>query len=659
MTPDGRPASDLGSSPNPFLRRHADDLVPWSTWGATRRGDDRPTFLSIGFAACHLCEVMRRESFVDPEIAAILREHFACVLVDREEHPEVDAVYVEALQALTGRAGYPANLFLLPTGDPVYGATYLPPADFRRLLRTALDFISSRRAEAETQGAAVRMRLGYLPNATIDAGDPEATVSDAASTLLADHDDEYGGFGTAPKFPVPGALDFLVRHGLRTAWAAPVSAAETSLDRMGCGAVHDVIGGGFHRYAVDREWQRPHFEKVLSDNVTIASTYLHASQATGRPEYAAVAERTLDFVLRDLRLGDDMLATAIDASAGGIAGATYCWTWRELREVLGGDADVAAELYMLSREGTEPRPLRVSSPASLFGPVAQELRARLLEARSSRRRHALIETVVLGDVGLSVGAFADAAGPLRRADYLAFANMLADRVLAARRVGGLPHLLAGGDLDLPGLLPDYAGMVHGLLALYQASGDRHRLHQTLDLAEAAIELFADADHGGFLLTPSIRPGPLAPSKPFADRPAPSPNALLALALLRLAGLTRDERYELHAERTLQLAPLALLSVASPALIGHMLFAVEVRLAPPAVLALVGRPADAATRRLAAVAVEERDPTVTLAYRDPDSPEPPVALMCDRWSCSAPERDAYALRLSLQARSRSTNATSRK
>ncbi|MDG3004224.1 thioredoxin domain-containing protein [Paludisphaera mucosa] len=590
--PAGRGAGNqLARETSPYLLQHADDPVDWRPWGpeafAKAKAEDKPIFLSIGYRACYWCHVMHRECFRDPEIARMLNAGFVCIKVDREERPDVDQVYMTALQAFS-TGGWPMSMFLLPDGRPFYGGTYHPAhakegfTGFDTVLKGIAKSWREERPEMERAADGltqiVRRKLGDgRPRRRAPL--PTSLVADGLAALAERFDPEYGGFGynrdnpRRPKFPEPVNLAFLIdqhRRGpaKRAGRDDPLAMALTTLDAMARGGIRDQLGGGYHRYATDRYWGSPHFEKMLYDNAQLASALVRAFETTADPRWKAEAEATFAFVARSLTAAEGGFFSSIDAESEAGEGAYYVWTRSEARKVVGDDPDAEAflQVYGLKREPnfeggryvlTEPRAR--AEQAEALGLSAAELarrlegpRAKLLAARGRRPAPACDDKVLTAWNGLMIAAYAEGGRVLKDASYLRAAEKAADFALERLREpsGRLLRTYRGGSAKLPAYLEDYAFLVHGLLRLHQAGGDPKRLEQARTLADRMIADFGDDAEGGFFFTADDHETLLARSKGPLDDALPSANAVAALDLLALHRATGEARYLDLAGRTL-------------------------------------------------------------------------------------------------------------
>jgi len=606
LRPDGSPryVNRLFLESSPYLRQHAHNPVDWYPWGdeafAAARRLGRPIFLSIGYATCHWCHVMEEESFEDDEIARFINQHYIAIKVDREERPDVDAVYLRALEQLTGGAGWPANLWLTPDGQPFYGGTYFPPRDGGRgageglltaLHRLQAAYASAPQGLASTAAAlaaAVRDSFATAPaaSATAAAAARAGWLADAVRLARTRFDPAHGGERGAPKFPADLPLRLLLREGQRTQDSTLTGIATLTLERMAAGGIHDLLGGGFHRYSVDDAWRVPHYEKTLYDQALLATTYLEAAQATGRRDFAQVASTTLDFAIRELGRDDGGFASALDADSLGpdrrrAEGAFYTWSAAEIDAALG-----SAAAAFRAAHPTAPVPggrlVLLGGADSVAPELEARWRQRLLAARARRARPERDDKAVVSWNGLMISALSRAARTLDRPDYAARAGRAAEAILTAkRRDKRLPHTIAGN--GAAAFLSDYAFLVAGLLDLYEATGEVRWFAAAQDLDRDLARDFEDPA-GGYFLTARDASPPLVRTKPIEDGAEPSGNSVQAMNLLRFLAFTGDDRYRQRAERLLQAAAGALAD--SPQTCGDLLLAVEMALAPPPEVVLV-------------------------------------------------------------------------
>jgi uncharacterized protein len=616
----------LARETSPYLLQHADNPVDWYPWGEEARerarSEDKPILLSIGYAACHWCHVMEHESFEDEETAALMNEHFVPVKVDREERPDVDAVYMDAVVGLTGQGGWPMTVFLTPDGEPFYGGTYYPPQprhglpSFRQVLSAVAEAWRDRRSEIDRQAGALTEELRR--GARLDPSrEPLTTalLTAAVPGLRSQFDPAWGGFGGAPKFPPASALEFLLRRGEK-------EMVEKTLDSMALGGMYDLVGGGFHRYSVDREWLVPHFEKMLYDNALLLPVYLHGWLVLGRERYRQVAEETLDYLLRELRLPDGGFASAQDADTDGVEGLTFTWTEEDR---------VPPELLQPFEHGR----------FIVRGELDEATRQRLLELRQQRPQPLRDDKVIASWNGLALAALAEAGRRLGREDALEAATALAGFLLGPLSTadGRLHRTWRVSEAKHTGFLEDYAHVANGLYELHVATGELRWLEESRRLARLAVELFADEERGGFYHSPADGEQLVNRKKELDDNPTPSGNSMLAYVLLRLARIWGDAELEGHAVSVFRL--IAPLVPRAPSAFGHALCALDLHFATPRELAVIGPP-DADVAR---AALNLFDPNAVVAF-GPSEEIPllagkghvdgkPAVYVCERFACRRP------------------------
>ncbi len=705
-------ASRLAGAASTYLAQHADQPVDWWPWSAEAFAEasrrDVPVLLSVGYASCHWCHVMARESFADPGTADQLNRDFVAIKVDREERPDVDAVYMSATQALTGQGGWPMTCFLTPQGRPFYAGTYFPPVPtsglpaFRQLLSAISLAWATQRDEvtsaADRIGASLTDMSG--PQAGGRLGPDELTT--AADDLLAQIDMIDGGFGGAPKFPPAMVAEFLLRYHERTGSGPARAAVTLTLDRMARGGIFDQLAGGFSRYSVDKSWHVPHFEKMLDDNAQLLRLYAHHGRLTGSGLSERVAAQTAQFLLRNLRLPSGAFAASLDADTGGVEGATYRWTRRELTAVLGDDdGNRAATLFALPTDsigpagadstGAEPARAARGGHDDLVAEVIRlpsdppdpewyaGIRTRLLAARDRRRQPGRDDIVVLRSNGLAVAALAEAGVAAGRADWIDAAIAAAGYLLAVHRVDGRWYRSSRDGRVGPAraVLADHGDLAGGLLALHQATGERRWLDEGISVIDQALEHFrlpgasADVLAGGGGDPGGVAPdgffdtsddaGPLIvrPRDP-TDGAAPSGQSAITNALLTAAALTGNAAYRAGAEASL--ASVAALVARFPRSAGWHLCAAEVVAAGPLQVAVAG-PAGAARDALAAVARRHAPAGSVIDVGLPDAPGRELlaaraavggeatAYVCRGFVCDRPVTDPADLRALLTQRSR--------
>jgi uncharacterized protein YyaL (SSP411 family) len=624
LTGQSMSVNRLAEETSPYLLQHADNPVDWYPWGEaalTRaREEDKPILLSVGYAACHWCHVMEHESFEDDATAALMNEHFVCIKVDREERPDVDSIYMDAVVSLTGHGGWPMTVFLTPGGEPFFGGTYFPPEprhglpSFTQLLRAVADAWSERRGAIERDAAAI---TEHLRRAAQPSREPLAPslLTDSVRGLRRSFDPVWGGFGNAPKFPPASALEFLLRRG-------ELELVTKTLDSMALGGMYDLVGGGFHRYSVDREWLIPHFEKMLYDNALLIPAYLHAWLVTGNARDRDVVEQTCDYLLRELQLPGGGLASAQDADTDGVEGLTYTWT---------EDDDVPRELLQPFEDGR----------LVLRGELDETTRARLLAERELRPQPLRDDKVVASWNGLAAAALAEAGWRLERPDLVEAARACGEFLLGALSTpeGRLHRTWRAGQARNEGVLEDYADVAHGLYELHVATGELRWLEECRRLALLAVELFGDDEQGGFFMTPVDGERLVSRKKEFDDNPTPSGNSMLAYVLLRLARLWGDDELERRAVGVFRFVAPQLSQ--APSAFGHLLCALDLHFSPPREIAVIGPPdAEVARRELAPF-----DPNAVVAY-GPSEDVPllrgkdyvdgrPAVYVCENFACQAP------------------------
>ena len=660
----------LANETSPYLLQHAHNPVDWYPWGpealARARELDRPIFLSIGYSACHWCHVMERESFEDEATAEQLNRDFVAIKVDREERPDLDDVYMAAVQALTGSGGWPMSVFLTPELEPFFGGTYFPPDDrhglpaFRRVLDGVADAYRNRRAEVVAQGAQLARHL--RESVAIPAGqqDPGLEMLDrAAARLGASFDAVHGGFGGAPKFPAPMTLEFLLRIWRRTGDAGLLAMVTRTLDRMADGGIHDQLGGGFARYSTDERWLVPHFEKMLYDNAQLAHAYLEAYRATGTARYGSVAVSTVDFMLRELGTDDGGLASALDADSEGEEGRFYVWTADEVARVLsdaGVDAtatDALTAHWGVTTGGNwEGHTILTAAGEPPASEINEAGRAALLAARERRVRPARDGKQLAAWNGMALRAIATVAlvlGHERHAE-------------ATRRLVGFvrAHLLRDDDrvwrtardgrAHTPGFAEDYANLADGLLAAHAALGGPDDLGLAVRLMDRLIADFWDEASGTLFDTAQEHDRAVTRPRSIVDSATPSANAVAADVLLRLALLTGEADYDRRARSILRAVAPAL--DRQPSAFGRMLSAVDRSLSAPIDAVIAGGPADEATAALRNAVAGPYAPDLVIATAPPDSSDDgwslfegklardgqATAYVCRGYACDAPTTD---------------------
>ncbi len=679
----------LAGETSPYLLQHANNPVDWFPWGpdalARARLLDRPIFLSIGYAACHWCHVMERESFEDEPTARYLNDHFVAIKVDREERPDLDQVYMAAVQAMTGAGGWPMSVFLIPDGRPFYGGTYFPdqPRHGMPSFRQVLEGVdrSWREQRGEVEAAGGRLVQGLIDQARAQAGadDPTSALLETATAAIeASFDPVNGGWGRAPKFPQPMTIEYLLRRHAATGDARPLAVARRTLDAMADGGLRDQLGGGFHRYSTDAHWLVPHFEQMLYDNAQLARVYVHAWALTGDERYRAVATGTLDYMVRELTTDDGAFAASQDADTDGIEGLTFTWQAPEIREVLGEDAALFSTAYGVTDdgnwEGVTILSRVVSDPelADRYGLAEVDVgvrlasaRARLLAWRGGRPQPARDDKALAAWNGLAIAALAEASVALRVADPPAAASY---GVAAERAAGTVVDGLLTPDGTLRrswkdgravgnGVLEDYAHLADGLLALYEATFDERWFTTARGLMDRVLARFAD-QAGGFFDTADDHERLVTRPKDVQDNAVPSGNAMAARVLLRLAAWTGEGLYRDAAEQAMRtVVPLV---ARYPTGFAQWLSAMDLALAPAVEVAIVGGADDPATAALiweaqrgyrpdqvVSVAPYADGSAVPLLRDRPRIDGRPTAYVCRGFACRLPVIDPDALAVHLR------------
>jgi uncharacterized protein YyaL (SSP411 family) len=595
-------ANTLGEATSPYLRQHADNPVHWQQWSAEALADaaarDVPILLSIGYAACHWCHVMAHESFEDDEVAAAMNAGFVCVKVDREERPDLDAVYMNATVALTGQGGWPMTCFLTPDGRPFFCGTYYPKPTFLQLLSAVSHTWQTRRGEVEQAGDHIASELRVMASGLPGTGPPVAPpLCDAAVVdVLAAEDTARGGFGGAPKFPPSALLEALLRHHERTRDTAALAAVNRTAAAMARGGIYDQLAGGFARYSVDASWVVPHFEKMLYDNGLLLRAYAHWARRTGQPLPRRIAEETARFIIDDLGAGG-MFASSLDADTEGREGSTYVWTPAQLREVLGDDdGRWAADLFAVTDAGTFEHGSSVLQ--LLADPDDQQkferVRTALLAARTTRPQPGRDDKVITAWNGLAITALAEAGVTLGSPGLVDAAQRCAARLLEVHHVDGrLRRASLGGVVgDSPAILEDHGGLATALLTLFQVTGEQRWLTSAVRLLDLALEHFADPDRPGrwYDTADDAEQLMLRPADPI-DGATPSGASLITEALLTAAHLTgppHADRYGQAAADSLATQAVLLAKAARSA--GHWLAVAETAVRGPIQIAVACDPA---------------------------------------------------------------------
>jgi len=610
----------LSSETSPYLLQHANNPVDWYPWGdealQQAKDEDKPILLSIGYSACHWCHVMERESFEDEAIAALMNEHFVSIKVDREERPDLDAVYMEAVQMLTGSGGWPMTVFLTPDGRPFYGGTYFPPVDrhnmpgFPRLLQSVATLYHNDRSEIDRVTSQITEQMGRTGQ--MAKGDGPLTVEtlhQAYTTLATNFDYQNGGTGTAPKFPQAMNLEVLLRYYRHGYNDRALEMVDLTLEKMAMGGIYDQIAGGFARYSTDTYWLVPHFEKMLYDNALLARLYLHAHQATARGMYRRIAEETLDYIMREMTGPEGGFYSATDADSEGEEGKFFVWSPAEIETVLGDESGIFSGFFGVTKSGNfeGKNILNISQKASEYSQRQGISLERLIDvvqrgklalwAEREKRVHPLLDDKVLASWnGMMLRSFAEAGAALERQDYLDAAVRNANFLLETMRPEGkLLRTYRAGQAKLPGYLEDYSFVADGLLALYEATFDQRWLDESISLADRMIELFWDDAVGGFYDTSAEHDQLVVRPRDVLDNAQPCGGSVATDVLLKLAVITGNEDYRVKAATPLR--TLRELMGRAPAGTGHWIATLDFYVSSPKEVVIIGPRDDSATTAL--------------------------------------------------------------
>jgi uncharacterized protein len=685
-------ANRLANETSPYLLQHKDNPVDWYPWGEEAleraREEDKPVLLSVGYSACHWCHVMERESFEDDETARMMNEHFVNVKVDREERPDIDSIYMTAVQALTRHGGWPMTVFLTPDGTPFYGGTYFPPVpsrgmpSFQQLLLSITDAYENRREEILQNAESVREYLRASTTAVMPEAQASGTelLDRAAGALLSQLDRRFGGFGGAPKFPQAMNLEVLLRHYHRTEERSALDAVELTCRQMAQGGIYDQLGGGFSRYSVDGYWLVPHFEKMLYDNALLSRLYLETYQATGDVFYLRIAEETLDYVLRDMTSEEGGFYSAEDADSEGEEGKFYVWTPQELETVLDPEeASLAARYWDVTERGNfeGKNILHVARPpeavADEFGLSPEELsvriagvRAKLFAVRERRIRPGRDEKILAAWNGLMLRSLALAARITGREDYREAAVKNATFILDKLKEEGRIHRsYKDGRARFNGYLEDYAMVADGLVALYEATFETRWLVEADALLDAVSELFWDEEKRAFYDTPADHEELVTRPRDVYDNAAPSGTSVATEVLLKLALLLDRADYRQRAEDVLEQLAGGIERI--PAGFGRLLCALDFSTSEPREVAVVGDPESPDTKDLLETVYSDYLPNKVVAGLSPGDDEAgglipllaqrparegkATAYVCVQYACQTPTTDSEELSRQLGVRSK--------
>ena len=675
-------ANRLADETSPYLLQHKNNPVDWYPWGEEAlekaRQEDKPVLLSVGYSACHWCHVMERESFEDEETARMMNEHFVSIKVDREERPDIDSIYMSAVQALTKHGGWPMTVFMTPDGAPFYGGTYFPPTpahgmpSFQQLLLSLADAYENRREDVLQSAESVRDYLKAATGAAIPRSTLGLELLDAAAeSLMTQLDRRFGGFGGAPKFPQTMNLEVLLRHYHRTGDSAALAGVEDTLRKMANGGIYDQLGGGFARYSVDVRWLVPHFEKMLYDNALLARIYLETYQATGDEFYKRIAEETLDYIVRDMTSPEGGFYSAEDADSEGVEGKFYVWAPGEIEEALGPEeANITLRYWDVTEAGNfegknilnVPRP--PESVADEFGlspdglqSRIEDIRTKLLAVRDLRVRPGRDEKILAAWNGLMLRSFALAARVLEREDYREVAEKNATFLLEKLGSDGrLRRSYKDGRARFNGYLEDYAMVADGLVALYEATFEPRWLEEADSLCEAISELFWDESRSGFYDTPVDHEELVTRPRDVYDNAAPSGTSVATEVLLKLALFLDRNDYRQRAEAVLEDLSGGMDQL--PGAFGRLLAALDFDLSKPREIAIVGEPGTADTQTLIQTVYSRYLPNKVVAGRAEDDEESlglipllaertmrdgrATAYVCEGYACQSPTTEPEEL-----------------
>jgi uncharacterized protein YyaL (SSP411 family) len=670
----------LVNETSPYLLQHAHNPVDWYAWGEealeASRAADKPIFLSIGYSACHWCHVMERESFEHEATANLMNELFINIKVDREERPDLDSIYMDAVQAMTGQGGWPMSVFLTPDGKPFYGGTYFPPEprygmpSFIQVMRSVSEAYHQRRDQVEGQAERLTTMLKSSAQFQSDAVDLGVETLDEAISQLDQHfDNENGGFGSQPKFPQPMILEFILTQYLREGDLDTLYMSELTLEQMALGGIYDQLGGGFSRYSVDAYWLVPHFEKMLYDNAQLLLVYLHAWQLNEQPLYRRIVDETIDYVLREMSAPTGGFYAAQDADSEGEEGKFFVWTPDEIRAVLDEKAaKIFEDTYGVSARGNfEGKNIlhlrrKAESVAKDFNLSTEEVervladaKAKLFAEREKRIKPARDEKILVEWNGLMIHALAECGVVLGRQDALDAAIAAADFILTqmSQPDGKLYRSYKDGRARLNAYLEDYAAFARSLVALYEATFDLRWLGEASRLTQVIFEQFHDSENGGFFQTGIDHEVLVTRRKDYIDNAIPSGNSMTVELLLRLAVLVENEQYRREATRVLLTLKGAMGQ--QPTGFGRLLTALNALLQPSQEIAIVGNLNDPATQALLAEVRRRYLPTTVLALKQPDEESmlplfadrglvnnQPAAYVCENYACKLPVTTPEAL-----------------
>jgi len=675
MNTEHRP-NRLAQETSPYLLQHQFNPVDWYAWNdeafARAKSENKPILLSVGYSACHWCHVMERESFENDEIAAIMNEYYVCIKVDREERPDVDAIYMGAVQMMTGQGGWPMTVFLTPEGKPFYGGTYYPPVDmygrpgFPSILEAVAEAWKNKQVEIVLQGddIAATLETDLAANLTDVMLTPKI-LENAFETLSQSFDPQYGGFGSAPKFPQPSNLDFLLRYHARSKRQEPLAMVEKTLQKMALGGLYDQLGGGFHRYSTDHEWLAPHFEKMLYDNAQLAQTYAHAYQMTGKAFYKDIAIETLEYIEREMTAKTGGFYSAQDADSEGEEGKFFVWKPDEIKAILGErNAAIFSAFYDVTEDGNwegnsilrvvadvNQLALRFNLPPQEIADIIDSARMQLDSARDMRPKPGLDDKILTSWNGLMLAAFAECGAIFGEERFLTIARENADFLLENHTTGENSERLLrtsrGGAAKLNGYLEDYAFFADGLIHLYQATLESRYLDAAIKFTETMITQFWDEGSGGFFATSADHETLIQRPKDWDDNAVPAGNTVACEILLKIAAYTGNTDYTKRVERVLR--RLGSVLEKHPAGFARMLGVLDMHMASITEIALIGNAEIAEFKALHQAAfksfvpnklighanIGDTNPAIAFLQNRPAIDGKPTAYVCRNFACSLP------------------------
>ena len=672
----------LAEETSPYLLQHAHNPVDWYPWGeeafAKAKKEDKPILLSIGYSACHWCHVMEKESFEDEETAKAMNDNFVSIKVDREERPDLDAIYMEAVQALTGSGGWPMTVFLTPDRKPFFGGTYFPPDEghgipsFKRILTAISEAYKARKQEVVKDAEELHKRLNEKIT-TERAELNKLPIEVAFLQLDSSFDKINGGFGRAPKFPQPTALELLIRIGRKQGFAQAGKIVEFSLLKMARGGVYDHLGGGFHRYSVDSRWLVPHFEKMLYDNALLSRVYLHNYQISKSPISRKVVEETIDCVLREMTNPKGGFYSTQDADSEGEEGKFYLWAKEEIKKVLGNDTEIFCTYYGVTEEGNfegknilniPKEPSEVASmlkiSISRLEETIRECRKKLLAERNRRVKPARDDKALASWNGLMLSSISETARVLARKDYLNAAEKNAEFILSTVKDGRLLHVWKDETAKINGYLEDYAFFAEGLIELYQSTFNPKWLAEAQRLASVIIDHFEDKTNGGYYDTSDDHEQLIARPKSFFDSAVPSGGSVATQVMLKLLAYTGDTRFSKSAENALKSVSTQIENY--PTGLTNWLIALDHLLNPPKEVAIVGNLDAEITKKMLSVIWETYRPDIIVALqpagKDYSKTIPllkdrvqlrgeTTVYVCRNFTCELPTSDPEKMRITLQ------------